>query len=932
MDLEADLGIDSIKRVEILSMLSKRIEGAPSVNPEKLGSLKTLQQVFDFVGSPVAVSVAPVTVVASVPQLDSKQIVLGVVAEATGYPLETLSLSMDLEADLGIDSIKRVEILSMLSKRIAGAPSVNPEKLGSLKTLRQVLDFVSGGAAPVAVETQPGEAIVAPESPAAPIERRVVVATRVATAASHPFPKGEWVVVDDGQGLGKALVEALHGAGHSARTIDTAADAPMYVGGLILCSPTGVWSETTERALKNGVLLARALAPKLRERRGMLVAVSRRDGAFGHASNVAGAHALHGGLAGLAKTASHEWPDVRCRAIDVSSVLTAKEAAVAIVQELALEAPLEVGLGPAGRIGLAMKTQPALTHDHRFGTGDVIVVTGGARGVTAECARVLAKRHNLSLLLLGRSPEPIAEVEWLSTARDEAAIKRVILEHAPVGERPTPKQLGEACRAALAAREIRASLQALESTGMRANYRSVDVRDVATLGTVLGAARRELGPIRGLIHGAGVLRDKRIEDKRDDDVDQVVDTKLSGLRALLEVTADDQLRFIALFASVTGRFGRRGQADYALANQALVSVAQVEAARRPACRVVALDWGPWDAGMVTNSLKAEFEREGVALIELRAGAKAFCDEVETAPGGPSEVVYGAGFADEVKPSWVLASTHRLDSSWPVLRDHRLSGRSVLPLALSLEWFARAATHAHDGEPLGAIDDLRVLKGVTIGATPEDVSVWVGPLEATPSGPRATLELRNSRDQVHVRATARWHAQASAPAPSIQLPDLMPWPHTIRQAYTVQLFHGPALEVIEAVEGIGPEGMRLLLRAPPTSADLMPEPEVTWATNPLVVDGVFQALILWCRSQRGVPSLPTRLGTWKQFAPFTQPLITAMVSIREVDGATVTSDVELIDEAGALIAKLEGYVCTMSATLDQAFQPEANATAPITTNA
>jgi hypothetical protein len=184
----------------------------------------------------------------------------------------------------------------------------------------------------------------------------------------------------------------------------------------------------------------------------------------------------------------------------------------------------------------------------------------------------------------------------------------------------------------------------------------------------------------------------------------------------------------------------------------------------------------------------------------------------------------------------------------------------------------------------------------------------------------------------VRAVVRWHAPGQTPKATFEFNALEVWPHTPRQAYTLQLFHGPSLEVIESVEGVGPEGMRVRLKSPLTSVDLMPKPPTRWATNPLVVDGIFQALILWCRSQRGVPSLPSRVGSWKQFAPFSEGHVNAAISIREVDGATVTSDVEITNEAGALVAKLDGCVCTMSATLDQAFQPETISAAPLTTNA
>src|SRR3712207_4280460 len=133
MGLDADLGIDSIKRVEILSALQERLPDAPAVKPEHLGTLHTLQDVADFLGGEGAVS-HDVTAPADASSSDSaelpvpadlrparapaaeevRSILLAVVAEKTGYPAEMLDLSMALDADLGVDSIKRVEILSAL--------------------------------------------------------------------------------------------------------------------------------------------------------------------------------------------------------------------------------------------------------------------------------------------------------------------------------------------------------------------------------------------------------------------------------------------------------------------------------------------------------------------------------------------------------------------------------------------------------------------------------------------------------------------------------------------------------------------------------------------------------------------------------------------------------------------------------------------------
>ena len=126
MDLEADLGIDSIKRVEILSALRQGRPELPSLEPETLGSLRTITAlVARFLesspDSPVHQgSHAPVETpsvdASNSSELGSKDslasLLIEVVAEKTGYPVEAIGTDLDLEADLGIDSIKRVEILS----------------------------------------------------------------------------------------------------------------------------------------------------------------------------------------------------------------------------------------------------------------------------------------------------------------------------------------------------------------------------------------------------------------------------------------------------------------------------------------------------------------------------------------------------------------------------------------------------------------------------------------------------------------------------------------------------------------------------------------------------------------------------------------------------------------------------------------------------
>src|SRR5208283_3469735 len=163
MQLDDDLGIDSIKRVEILSALQDRLPEAPAVKPEHLGALRTLRRIADFLaqqpaGQEAASPPSGVTIhasrngdvyrpaaacTASAPALGVAEVLLQVVAEKTGYPVEMLELDMQLDDDLGIDSIKRVEILSALQDRLPEAPAVKPEHLGALRTLRQIAEFLA---------------------------------------------------------------------------------------------------------------------------------------------------------------------------------------------------------------------------------------------------------------------------------------------------------------------------------------------------------------------------------------------------------------------------------------------------------------------------------------------------------------------------------------------------------------------------------------------------------------------------------------------------------------------------------------------------------------------------------------------------------------------------------------------------------------------
>jgi NAD(P)-dependent dehydrogenase (short-subunit alcohol dehydrogenase family) len=201
----------------------------------------------------------------------------------------------------------------------------------------------------------------------------------------------------------------------------------------------------------------------------------------------------------------------------------------------------------------------------------------------------------------------------------------------------TPKQVESQARLILANREIDSTLKTLRQAGSDAVYRSADVCDADATKRVVAEARSRWGKIDMLIHGAGIVADKRISEKSPEQFQQVFATKVLGLRSLLDATQGDPLSFICLFSSVAGRYGNPGQADYAMANSAMNRIAREEAVRRPQCVIRSLNWGPWDGGMVTPGLRDHFAAKGIPIMPLQEGAAAFVREVQHRSIDPADV-------------------------------------------------------------------------------------------------------------------------------------------------------------------------------------------------------------------------------------------------------------------------------------------------------
>ncbi len=922
MDLEGDLGIDSIKRVEILSAVSEKLPGAPKVKPEHLGTLRTLKQIGAYLSEGMA---------ASVPSSGVLPILLAVVADKTGYPAETIDPAMDLEADLGIDSIKRVEILSAVSEKLPGAPKVKPEHLGTLRTLQQIAAYLSEGAAvcaptpaPAAVEAAPAAQII--EAPCA-ITRLVPELVSVGPRDAFQLDRSLTIAVTKDSGLDAAVVRELAAKGYRAElvSVDDPRSLPAELGALIVVAPARPaakgcpWTEDSEAWLKKSFLLVQAAGRLFASRgtRGLVLAVTRLDGALGLKGGKDQDPAF-GGLAGLMKTAAREWPSVRCRCIDADPALSLEVSANLLVKEMGFEGPVEAGLTEAGlkTIGLVERSV-VLSGRDPLKSGDAVIVTGGARGITAECALALARAFKPRLVLVGRSPLPGAEPLEFAAAASESALRSLI---AKISAGLSPKEIGARAKDIMAAREIRATLARLSAAGAEARYRVVDARDAAAVKALVAETVKDFGPIRGLVHGAGVLADKPILEKTPAMLDAVLDTKLSGLRHLLDAVHLSDLRLLAFFSSSTARYGRIGQSDYAAANEALNKAAAVLAARLPECRVASLGWGPWDGGMVDAGLKKLFASEGVGVIGLAAGGEHLLCELRGR--GPAETVALVLLPGAERGLPVSFERDLTLEAYPFLASHVLNGRAVLPLAVSAEWLAQAALHAHPGLVFAGFDGLRVAKAVVVrrGASTL-LKAHAGALEKRDGALIVAAELRGEGGALHAKASILLAAKRpAAPSAALKIAGAA-YSRTIKKAYREVLFHGADMQFLMSVPHCGPDGIVVESKTALPPASWAREPiRDCWLTDPAALDAAFQAMILWTHAQMGAPSLPTFAARYRQYSEsFPGGGVRVVAKAFQRAEGLAGADIEFLDEHGALVAKLEGFECAVDASLAGAFR-------------
>jgi enediyne polyketide synthase len=658
---------------------------------------------------------------AATPGHDAVALLRRLAAERAELPPDLVHDTSRLLDDLHLSSISVGQIVGQAARELGLSAVAAPANFATA-TLRELAEALQEQALTGADEVRPAAVAgvdtwvrafavrLEPAPPPEPLPRGVDGAWQVHAAADHP--------------IAEPLRQALESAG---------------VGpGVLVCLPAGCPGEALPAALA-GVQAA------LRQPPGSRLVVLQ-----------------HGrGAAGLAKTARLEGSDLRTTVVSTPPVAASTPRIVAEVA--ATTGFTEVVLDPAGQRTIPLlrplppprpRVEDAAAPRPSLGPSDVILVTGGGKGITAECARALAAATGARLAIVARS-------------------------------RP---ELDPALAANL--RRLAASTSALR-------YERVDITDPAATRAAIERIRVELGPVTAVLHGAAFNEPAALATLTPEAVRRAVAPKVDGLRTVLGAIGEGELRLLVTFGSIIGRAGLPGEAHYALANEWLADLTREYGAAHPHCRAVCLEWSVWSGvGMGERlSVVETLLTAGVTPITTDLGVELMC-RVVADPDTPGTVVVAGrtGGLDTLRyepaelpllrfldrplvhyPGVELVAEADLSlRADPYLADHRVQGDLLFPAVLGLEAMVQAGMALVVQAELPSLERVEFARPIVVpdnGAT----TIRVAALVTDPDTVRVAIRSAETNFTVdHFSATLRCGTGDPPTAGAPKCAEELPW--------------------------------------------------------------------------------------------------------------------------------------------------------------
>lgn len=415
---------------------------------------------------------------------------------------------------------------------------------------------------------------------------------------------------------------------------------------------------------------------------------------------------------------------------------------------------------------------------------DVIIATGGGKGITAECVLALAQQTKVRLALVGNA---------------------------------SPTEDAELAR----------NLERMKTADIQAAYYACDITNPQAVQSLIHRIELELGQVTGIVHGAARNIPQLLTTLTEEKMLEAIAPKLHGLQNLLAAIQPDQLRLLVTFGSIIGRSGLNGEAHYGLANEWQTYLVEQFQREYPGCRCLNVEWSVWSkAGMAARLGRIDLlVQTGITPISPEVGIPILGQLLASIDQLPTSVIvtgrYGniptLPFAKSTLPFWRFLEEPRLHyakvelitdvkiSAYtdPYLTDHVVQGQQVFPGVMGLEAMAQAAMALMETEKRPIFENVQFLRPIIIPSH-NHTKLRIIALSRSADHVQVVIRSEETDFQVdHFRASCHFHVaatpkpEATLPARIATLPPIMPDPQA--KLYGPIMFQGKRFQKVAAYQ-------------------------------------------------------------------------------------------------------------------------------------
>ncbi|MFX1574870.1 MAG: SDR family NAD(P)-dependent oxidoreductase [Promethearchaeota archaeon] len=909
-DLEEDLGIDTVKQAEIFAELRNylKISEDTEINLVGLKNIKEIiQKIQEYLCNQnidtnieIVQKTTGMGTYKSINMNEVRNVIKRVIADKTGYDVIDIEDTYDLEEDLGIDTVKQAEIFGELRDYYNVGESIEIN-ISEIRNPNEIAEFVMQYINEAT--TLPEKRLETHQVDVQSLERSKkeedIYVSQVIPSQIFNLPQLEKISKYEGK---KALIininsglsnhinlhEKLLKLGLQPQVFDIIGNLNFVerlknnqrnitlendFNFIILVIPANKqYSSNESLAFFDSLftIFQRLDLPSIEK-----IAMIASETYFGWEK---GANALSASIGAFVKTLNREFQIP----IKLIYSLSPDE----IIKEIAIWDDVEEVAYKDGIRHTLLRTKLGdfpEQKEYLITTEDVLLVTGGAQGITFACIDKLTNYVKPELILFGLAPYDDSLHEYLSHTPEMLDKKKKEIANLLRSrqERVTPVMIEREWKNFLDKLDTLRNIERLRIKGLKVQYYAIDITDKEKMKSTFQQIQENLEkPITFIVHGAGIEESKSFLKKKLKMAHTVVDVKVGGFLNLLKYINIQNVKYIVAFSSVAGRYGNQGQIDYAFANAYLSRLAWDYSQRN--IPFLSIDWTAWaDIGMATRGSTLQIlTQAGVVPVPAHLGVKIFSKLVLNSFKGEFIVGGDLGIFEEklivaktinklnfpmlnkmeYQPNFIIGS-NSINSDFDIyLLDHQIQQKPVFPGVMVLETFAEFYNYLFE-KPMTSISEINFHTPLKI-----------------PVGKSVEIELKydNSNDEIALfsktfplvlkgKPLIKEHFNAKLGKPSKKFrwkkePISEPLIPLLDKSEIYELFfHGSKFQVLKNIILLENEKIISSVDIPTTNLTENREGD-NFQLDPLAIESIFQTAALFDVIINNHLSLPSKIAT------------------------------------------------------------------------